>query len=239
MLEYKKTLHINGPVTTRDVMWLFNIYLLIIQIFTLRFLHCLKQLLSNKLKLGHMQRKRGNDGQTETERGSEKKLKQMWQMETKRGKADKWKSQKWEQWRTGVGGKLRLRQQMDGTKRKDQGSEGGEEAEKSILLRSVEETLGFNLSWNHCSGEEFLFVPPFLHLKFPVTHHTDAADLHLRLCFVIEFPSTGGRTPQGIFLFVLIGGIKTYEQRNYVLVEWRGWSQNLKRDRLRWCNLQY
>lgn len=34
---------------------------------------------------------------------------------------------------------------MDGTNGKDQRSEGGEEAEESILLRSVEETLDFNL----------------------------------------------------------------------------------------------
>lgn len=48
--------------------------------------------------------------------------------------------------RTGVGGKLRLRRQIDETKRRDQERERVTgEAEKSILLRHVEETLSFNL----------------------------------------------------------------------------------------------
>ena len=59
-----------------------------------------------------------------SERQRERKLNITRQMETKRAR-ETWRSQKWERFRTGVGGKLRLRQQMDRTKEKRRSGERG------------------------------------------------------------------------------------------------------------------
>lgn len=152
------------------------------------------------------------------------------------GRVDKWKRQKQEQWRTGVGGKLR--RQIDETKRRDQERERGTgEAEKSILLRHVEETLSFNLFWRR--GFFTLCLDFFTRTSlFPSKLHTGAAmtefcssfssaalprdPVSVCVCYWLfctaALRSVGGRTSQGTRLQT--GHIKRVKEPR---LAWRVW----------------
>lgn len=108
------------------------------------------------------------------------------------GRVDKWKRQKQEQWRTGVGGKLR--RQIDETKRRDQEREReGREKRKSQSSYGMWRRLSALICFE---GEDFSLCASISSLEplcFPQSF-TQAPQwqnfvlrFHLRLCLVILF----------------------------------------------------